>query len=131
MMLREVRCPCGYSVPFRPLSFDGMALEEKGSQKRFVDWVCPSCGGGSRFNAAEVPEREFTDTTEDYQLPVFHAFLRCALEGCAAHVTVHTPADNGHPRLSPEKWKAVTARCYEGHAARVPLKLVGSTVTLC
>lgn len=131
MMLREVRCPCGYSVPFRPLSFDGMALEEKGSQRRFVDWVCPHCGAGSRFDAAEVPEREFTSAREDYQILVFHAFLRCALESCAAHATVHTLAENQHPRLSPEKWKAVTARCYEGHPARVPSELTGSSVTLC
>ena len=56
MLLCEVRCSCGYSVSLRPLFFDGMALREKGSQHRFVDWVCPHCGAGSRFNVAEVPQ---------------------------------------------------------------------------
>jgi hypothetical protein len=129
MLLCEVRCSCGYSVSLRPLFFDGMALGEKGSQHRFVDWVCPHCGAGSRFNVAEVPEREFTSATDSYEIAVFHAFLRCAVKGCHAHATVHTLAENEHPRLPIENWQ-VTARCYEGHPVRVPLKLEGSTVTL-
>jgi hypothetical protein len=131
MMLCEVRCSCGYSVPLRPSLFADLALEERGSPERFVDWVCCHCGASSRFNPADVPPREFTSATEHYEVPVFHAFLRCTVERCAAHATVHTLSENGHPKLPIEKWNAVTARCYEGHPVRVPLKLTGSTVTLC
>lgn len=130
MILSELRCSCGYSVPLRPSFVNTMALEERGSRERFVDWVCPHCGAGTRLNVAEVPERDFTSATEHYEVPVLHAFLSCTVENCAAHATVHTVADNGRPTLPLEWWKSVTARCYFGHPARVPLTVSGSTVTV-
>lgn len=130
MMLCEIGCcSCGYSVPLRPEYVCRIALEERGSPEKFVDWVCPQCGTGRRFNVSELQRREFTSATKHYQVPVFHAFLRCTVERCAAHATVHTLAENGHPRLPIGEWKSVTARCYDGHPARVPLNVTRSTLT--
>jgi hypothetical protein len=137
MMLRDLNCACGFSVPLRPSFLCGMAVGLTGTKDLFVDWICPHCWVFTRFNAAEVPEREFTSFRPDYERHVFHAFLRCTAEDCDAHITVHTLAEeNGNPRLPRmpmAKWKPdkAHARCYRGHPLRVPLKSSGNaTVTI-
>ena len=108
-----------------------MAVHQKGTPKDvvFVDFVCPQCGLGTRHYVSDIPQQGFLSAVR-YRPPLFHVDLKCAVQDCQAHTTVHTLAESGKPTAEPKilvpNWKLVGISCYKGHPIKEPLDRKGA-----
>jgi len=98
----------------------------------FLDFVCPQCGFGTRRFLQDIPRREFGGPIR-YRAPLFHADIKCVVERCDTHATVHTLAESDKPISGPNKevpnWTLDSIRCYEEHPVKVPLEILATRVT--
>jgi hypothetical protein len=126
------KCSCGHETLIPPSDLQGIAGHQKGMPRDvvFVDFVCPQCGLGTRRYLRDIPEQRFLSAVR-YRLPLFHVDLKCVVQNCEAHTTVHTQAESGKPTAEPKipvpNWKLVGISCYYGHPIKVPLDRKGAS----
>ena len=126
-------CKCGYKTPLPLHEVHGMLQSRSHSpmDAAFLNFVCPHCGCGARRLLQDIPKEEADSSS--YRPVLFHAALRCVVEGCGASATVHTLAKPDKSASAPKQmvssWALEGIRCHDGHPLRVPLEMMSSWVT--
>ena len=126
-------CACGVETAIPLLDLQEIQVHQKGmtTGDAFVNFVCPQCGLGARRRVDDMPLRSLGPTR--FRPALFHADLKCDVENCEAHATVHTQAESGKrtagPKIPVPTWKLAGIVCYEGHPAKEPLEVISRRVT--
>lgn len=129
------QCKNSVFLPLQTVRARAACLAGSQSDERFVNFVCPECGYGTRRFLRDI-SIESSDRYE--QTRFFGESFRCDREGCVARTRVHTlgreeTTTANESRITPiialPKWNLDGITCLNRHPIKSPQEILGGEGT--
>ncbi len=114
-------CQTATWIPLETMRAMAQERKQPATGGRFVNFVCPHCGFGTKNPLQYLELRESPPGMRFGREPLLCVTVRCGDENCQAAVSVYTKGaseSDMEPPIAPQYWRSATLECPAGHRAR-------------